>query len=161
MRWIFAGWRRGTPASLRPGDMPSGSPKLLDRVREAIRTRQYSRRTEVAYVTWIRRYIVFHRTVHPDTLGAADIWVCDLAGHTTAGERVHAEPDACSPAVLVRAYPADSGWPSRARHPGEAAAGQRLTAGTCVVCRLGLAVCAGCLCSGPINTGCADMRSRY
>ena len=36
--------------------------KLLDRVRQAIRTRHYSRRTEEAYVNWIRRYIVF-RTV--------------------------------------------------------------------------------------------------
>ncbi len=35
-------------------------PKLLDRVRHAIRTRHYSRRTEQAYVDWIRRYIVFH-----------------------------------------------------------------------------------------------------
>jgi integron integrase len=51
----------------------SGPPKLLDRVRDAIRTRHYSRRTEVAYVTWIRRYIVFHRKAHPGTLGAADI----------------------------------------------------------------------------------------
>ena len=33
------------------------SPKLLDRVRTAIRLRYYSRRTEQAYVAWIRRYI--------------------------------------------------------------------------------------------------------
>ena len=36
-------------------------PKLLDRVRDAVRTRHYSRRTEEAYIGWIRRYIVFHR----------------------------------------------------------------------------------------------------
>ena len=53
--------------------MESGSPKLLDRVRAAIRTRHYSRRTEVAYVTWIRRYIGFHRMAHPATLGPAKI----------------------------------------------------------------------------------------
>ena len=47
--------------------------KLLDRVREAIRARHYSRRTEVAYVGWIRRYIVFHDKAHPSTLGAPDI----------------------------------------------------------------------------------------
>ena len=34
-------------------------PKLLDRVRQAIRVRHYSRRTEDVYVTWIRRFIVF------------------------------------------------------------------------------------------------------
>ena len=47
--------------------------KLLDRVRDAIRTRHYSRRTEEAYTHWIRRYIVFHRKKHPSTLGAEDI----------------------------------------------------------------------------------------
>ena len=39
---------------------PGGPPKLrlLDRVREAIRARHYSRRTEKTYVAWIRRYIL-------------------------------------------------------------------------------------------------------
>jgi integron integrase len=46
------------------------APKLLDRVREAIRVRHYSRRTEEACVHWIRRYVVFHRKAHPATLGA-------------------------------------------------------------------------------------------
>jgi len=44
--------------------------KLLDQVREAIRMRHYSRRTEQAYVVWIRRYIVFHGKRHPTGLGA-------------------------------------------------------------------------------------------
>jgi integrase len=47
--------------------------KLLDRVRTAIRVRHYSRRTEQAYVDWIRRFIVFHRKVHPSEMGAAEI----------------------------------------------------------------------------------------
>jgi Phage integrase, N-terminal SAM-like domain len=34
-------------------------PRLLDRVRAALRARHYSRRTEEAYVAWIRRYIFF------------------------------------------------------------------------------------------------------
>jgi hypothetical protein len=37
--------------------MAQEPPKLLDRVRAAIRTRHYSRRTDEAYVHWIRRYI--------------------------------------------------------------------------------------------------------
>jgi integron integrase len=49
------------------------SPKLLDRVRHAIRTRHYSRRTEEAYVHWIRRYILFHRKTHPSEMGIAEI----------------------------------------------------------------------------------------
>lgn len=48
-------------------------PKLLDRVRHAIRMRHYSRRTEEAYVSWIRRYIVFHRKTHPAQMGACEI----------------------------------------------------------------------------------------
>ena len=51
----------------------TSAPRLLDRVREAIRTRHYSRRTEEAYVHWIRRYIVFHGKAHPSTLGASEI----------------------------------------------------------------------------------------
>jgi integron integrase len=47
--------------------------KLLDRVRNAIRTRHYSRRTEEAYVHWIRRYIVFHKKAHPSAMGAVEI----------------------------------------------------------------------------------------
>lgn len=48
-----------------------GQPMLLDRVRTAIRTRHYSRRTEDAYTHWIRAYIVFHGKTHPKSLGAA------------------------------------------------------------------------------------------
>ena len=53
--------------------MGSDSRKLLDRVRDAIRTKHYSRRTEEAYVQWIRRFIVFHQKVHPSTIGAPEI----------------------------------------------------------------------------------------
>ena len=48
-------------------------PRFLDRVRHAIRVRHYSRRTEEAYVHWIRRYIVFHGKAHPSMLGASEI----------------------------------------------------------------------------------------
>ena len=51
----------------------TAQPKLLDRVRDAVRMRHYSRRTEEAYVHWIRRYIVFHGKAHPSTLGAEKI----------------------------------------------------------------------------------------
>jgi len=42
-------------------------------VRDAIRVRHYGRRTEEAYVTWIRRYIVFHHKTHPSKMGAPEI----------------------------------------------------------------------------------------
>src|SRR5712691_6593302 len=57
-----------------PYASPSGSsPKLLDQVRQAIRLRHYSRRTEAAYVAWIRRFIVFHRKRHPRELGEPEV----------------------------------------------------------------------------------------
>lgn len=48
-------------------------PRLLTRVREAIRTRHYSIRTEAAYVDWIRRFIVFHGKRHPAEMGPAEV----------------------------------------------------------------------------------------
>lgn len=49
--------------------------KLLDRVRAAIRMRHYSRRTEQAYIAWIRRFIVFHGKRHPRELGEREVTV--------------------------------------------------------------------------------------
>ena len=40
-------------------------PRLLDTVRDAIRIRHYSRRTERAYLGRMRRYILFHDKRHP------------------------------------------------------------------------------------------------
>ena len=47
--------------------------KLLDQVREAIRLKHYSYRTEQTYVQWIRRYILFHNKRHPQALGVSEI----------------------------------------------------------------------------------------
>jgi hypothetical protein len=48
-------------------------PGLLDRVRDRIRLKHYSIRTEQAYVDWIRRFILFHGKQHPAGLGAAEV----------------------------------------------------------------------------------------
>jgi integrase len=76
----------GTSASLKypmaPGVLrvveeatpsPQTPPRLLERVRYAVRVRHYSRRTEKAYVAWIRRYILFHRKRHPSEMGAGEV----------------------------------------------------------------------------------------
>ncbi len=47
--------------------------KLLDQVRHAIRLKHYSIRTEEAYVTWIKRYILFHHKRHPNEMASAEI----------------------------------------------------------------------------------------
>ena len=47
--------------------------KLLDQVRDAIRLKHYSYRTEQAYVGWIKRYIYFHDVRHPSEMGAPEV----------------------------------------------------------------------------------------
>lgn len=49
------------------------SPKLLDRVRQHLRVKHYSIRTEQAYVDWIRRFILFHGKRHPDQMDETEI----------------------------------------------------------------------------------------
>src|SRR5688500_13521743 len=41
-------------------------PRLLERIATAMQARHYSRRTAIAYVGWIKRFILFHRKRHPD-----------------------------------------------------------------------------------------------
>ena len=48
-------------------------PKLLDQVRHTIRLKNYSYRTEKAYVHWIKRYIFFHGKRHPTEMGTAEV----------------------------------------------------------------------------------------
>ena len=54
---------------------------LLERVRNEIRVRHYSLRTEQSYVQWIRRFILFHNKRHPDEMGEPEIsaFLTDLA----------------------------------------------------------------------------------
>ena len=48
-------------------------PRLLDQVRDAIRRRHYSYRTEQTYVHWIKRFIYFSGKRHPREMGAAEV----------------------------------------------------------------------------------------
>ena len=53
---------------------PESRPKkLLDQVRDAIRLKHFSYRTEQTYVQWIRRYILFHDKRHPKDMGVPEI----------------------------------------------------------------------------------------
>jgi site-specific recombinase XerD len=47
--------------------------KLLDQVRDIIRIKHYSYRTEETYIYWIRRYILFHDKRHPKEMGKSEI----------------------------------------------------------------------------------------
>lgn len=72
-----------TSSSFERGEAAQGTraPSLLEAVRTAIRVRHYSRRTERAYVGWIRRFILFHGKRHPRELGGPEIqaFLNDLA----------------------------------------------------------------------------------
>ncbi|WP_282342120.1 integron integrase [Pseudomonas sp. PS02288] len=58
-----------------------GKPRLLDQVREQIRLKHYSIRTERVYCEWVRRFIRFHAYRHPAEMGAAEVeaFLSDLA----------------------------------------------------------------------------------
>ena len=47
--------------------------KLLDRVREQLRLKHYSYRTEETYLHWIKRYILYHKKRHPNEMGDEEI----------------------------------------------------------------------------------------
>jgi len=102
---------------------PEGrKPKLLDQVREAIRLRHYSLRTEEAYVSWIKRFILFHDKRHPLDMGEAEMtrFLSALAvkGHVSASTQNQA---LCALLFLYReVLRRDMGWLDkvvRARRP--------------------------------------------
>jgi integron integrase len=76
--------------------------RLLDRVREAIRTRHYSIRTEEAYVRWTREYILFSGKRHPGELGAKE--VSAFISHLAVGRRVAASTQTQALSALLFLY---------------------------------------------------------
>ena len=64
------GWVCEGSPSVKAAGAPA--PRLLDRLREALRLRHYSRRTEKAYVGWVRRFVLFHDKRHPQETGRAE-----------------------------------------------------------------------------------------
>jgi integron integrase len=77
-------------------------PRLLDRVRIALRVRHYARRTEAAYVGWIRRYIHFHDVRHPDEMGAVE--VVEFLSHLAVDRQVTASTQNQALAALLFLY---------------------------------------------------------
>jgi hypothetical protein len=56
-----------------PAAFSAQPPKLLDRLREALRSRHYSRRTEQTYCQWVRWFIYFHNLRHPAQMAESEI----------------------------------------------------------------------------------------
>jgi len=53
--------------------MPPKPRKLLDQVRDVLRTKHYALRTEETYVAWIKRFILFHHKRHPAKMNTPEI----------------------------------------------------------------------------------------
>ena len=60
-------------AFLSPALAANQPPKLLNRLRDHLRARHYSIRTETTYVDWARRFILFHDKRHPQEMGSAEV----------------------------------------------------------------------------------------
>ena len=99
-----------TPAA--PGGPAPGKPKLLNQLRDALRTRHYSLRTEQSYVQWVKRFIFFHGVRHPRELAAPEVsaFLTDLA----VRQRVSASTQNQALSALVFLYrhvlAIDFGW---------------------------------------------------
>lgn len=63
-------------------------PRLLDQIRDALRRRHYSYRTEKAYLQWARRFILFHDKRHPQEMGEPE--VAAFLTHLAVNRRISA-----------------------------------------------------------------------
>ena len=85
---------------MRPANTPSAQPpKLLDQVRERIRTKHYSIRTEAQYVQWVRRFILYHGKRHPRDMGAPEVEA--FLTHLAVDGRVAAVTQNQAPSALL------------------------------------------------------------
>jgi integron integrase len=78
----FSAQHQNSCNSLRnPVHQDASKLRLLDQVRNCIRRRHYSIRTEQSYIDWIKRYIFFHNKQHPEILNENHIteFLNDLA----------------------------------------------------------------------------------
>jgi integron integrase len=82
--------------------MEAAPKKLLDQVRDAIRLKHYSIRTEQAYVNWIKRYIHFHNVRHPAEMGAPQVQA--FLTHLAAEENVAASTQNQALSALLFLY---------------------------------------------------------
>jgi len=78
---------------------PQPTPKeLLDHVRDALRLKHYSYRTEQAHAGWITRYILLHDKRHPGDMGAPEVEA--FLSHPKAVEHAAAGTSAVHPVPI-------------------------------------------------------------
>jgi len=113
----LAGWPGShNVGAVRLADPPSRTapPKLLQCVRNAVRARHYSPRTEQAYVAWVRRFVLYNDKRHPRTMGAPE--VRDFLTHLAVERRVSASTQSQALSAILFLYREvlglDIGWVS-------------------------------------------------
>lgn len=84
-----------------PFDAPQ-QPRLLDRLRDRIRLKHYSIRTEHAYADWVRRFILFHGKRHPSELGVQEVEA--FLTHLAVERRVSASTQNQAKSALLFLY---------------------------------------------------------
>ena len=77
-------------------------PRLLDQVRDSLRRRRYSLRTEKVYIHWIRRFILFHGKRHPREMGVDEIIA--FLNHLARAGRVSASTQNQALSALLYLY---------------------------------------------------------
>lgn len=87
-------------------------PKLLEQVRQAIRTRHYSLRTEETYFSWIKRFILFHGKRHPRDMGGQEVQ--QFLSHLAVEDKVAASTQSQALSAILFLYQQvlqqDIGW---------------------------------------------------
>ena len=56
-----------------PSQTNSNTPRLLNQVRDKIRLKHYSIRTEQVYSEWVKRFVLFHKKRHPKDMGTGEV----------------------------------------------------------------------------------------
>ena len=81
-------------------------PKLLDQVRDVIRRKHYSIRTEQAYIDWIKRFIIYHGKRHPGEMAEEEVaeFLTHLARHLNVAAST-TEPGAERVALSLQGSP--------------------------------------------------------
>ena len=77
--------------------------KLLEQVRDIIRIKHYSYRTEETYIFWIRRYTLFHDKRHPKDMSSAEME--SFLSHLAVKENVAASTQNQAPPSLHSPFP--------------------------------------------------------
>jgi len=77
-------------------------PKLLDQLRERVRLKHYSYKTEQSYVQWVKRYILFHNKRHPKDMGEKEI--AQFLSHLAVNENVSASTQNQALSAIVFLY---------------------------------------------------------